>query len=153
MARVLGMDYGKVRVGVAVADLELGLARPLATLDARAGLLPRLREIIRSEGVVLVVLGRPLRARGEPGTLDGEILRFAEVLRREGLDVVFQDEGGSSLEAARLLAANRGRTGVRSPRDARRARLDGELDRTAAALLLQDWLDARASSPAGDSSC
>jgi putative Holliday junction resolvase len=153
MARVLGIDYGRVRVGVAVADLATGLANPLATLDARTGLLPRLREIIRSEGVALVVLGRPLRARGEPGTLDGEILHFAAVLRREGLEVEFQDEGGSSREAARLLAGNRGRTGVRSPRDGRRARLDGELDRTAAALLLQDWLDARAASPTGDRAC
>jgi putative Holliday junction resolvase len=153
MARVLGIDYGTVRVGLAVADEEAGLARPLATLDARTGLLARLREIIRAEDVGRVVLGRPLRARGEPGTLDGEILHFAEVLRREGLPVEFQDEGGTSRDAARLLAGNRGRTGGRSPRDGRRARRDGELDRTAAALLLQEWLDNRASAPLGDVPC
>lgn len=143
MSRVLGVDYGTVRVGVAVGDEELGLARPLVTLDARTGLLPRLREIVRAEGVSRVVLGRPMRARGEPGTLDGEILHFAEVLRHEGLDVVFQDEGGSSLLAADLLQTNRARRGARGARDTRRSRRDGELDRTAAALLLQDYLDGR----------
>jgi putative Holliday junction resolvase len=153
MARVLGIDYGTVRVGLAVADEEAGLARPLATLDARVGLLARLREIVRREEVARVVLGRPLRARGEPGTLDGEILHFAEVLRREGLPVEFQDEGGTSREAARLLADNRGRTGGRSPRDGRRARRDGQLDRTAAALLLQDWLDARSPGSRGGDAC
>ncbi len=144
MARVLGLDYGTVRVGVAVGDEQVGLARPLVTLEARAGLLQRLRELVQREGVSRIVLGRPLRARGEPGTLDGEILHLADVLRREGLDVVFQDEGGSSQRAAELLRVNQSRRGVRGARDTRRSRQDGELDRTAAALLLQEYLDSLA---------
>lgn len=151
MGRLLGLDYGTVRMGVAVADERVGLARPLLTLDARSGLLPKLREIVRAEGITRVVLGRPMRARGEPGTLDRQILRFADVLRQEGWEVDFQDEGGSSQAAAELLQVNRGRTGVRGARDTRRSRKGGELDRTAAALLLQDYLDQR--KPGGPEAC
>jgi putative Holliday junction resolvase len=154
MARLLGLDYGTVRVGVALGDEETRLARPLATLDARRGLLENLREIIRREGIARVVLGRPLRARGEPGTLDGTILHFAEVLRGLGVEVLFQDEGGSSLRAEALLHEAKGRRGARSAAGTRRERREGGLDRAAAALLLQEHLDSlpAAGQPQGDPS-
>lgn len=144
MARLLGLDYGTVRVGVALSDPEGRLARPLITLDARAGLLENLKDIVRREDVQRVVLGRPLRSRGEPGSLDGAILHFAEVLRGLGLEVVFWDEGGSSLRAADLLQQASGRRGPPPPARARRERREGRLDRAAAALLLQEYLDAEA---------
>ena len=150
MARLLGLDYGTVRVGVALSDPEGRLATPLVTLDARAGLVESLKEIVRREEVRRVVLGRPLRSRGEPGSLDGAILHFAEVLRGLGLEVVFWDEGGSSLRAADLLHQASGRRGPLPPSRARRERREGGLDRAAAALLLQEYLDA-ASTPEDES--
>jgi putative Holliday junction resolvase len=137
----LGIDYGTVRVGVAVGDDATGLARPLVTLDARASLLDKLADLARAEGVRRVVVGRPMRSQGEPGTLDGAILHFAQALRQTGLEVEFWDEGGSSVRADALHDLLDGRRGARRATQARRERADGRRDRTAAALLLQDWLD------------
>jgi putative Holliday junction resolvase len=141
MARFLGIDYGTVRVGVAVGDDATGLARPLATLDARLSLLDKLSALAHAEEARLVVVGRPMRSQGEPGTLDGAILHFAQALRQAGLAVEFWDEGGSSLRAAALHDMLDGRRGARGASRARRERADGRRDRTAAALLLQEWLD------------
>ncbi|MDP2361884.1 MAG: Holliday junction resolvase RuvX [bacterium] len=150
MSRVLGLDYGTVRVGVALSDESGQLARPLLTLDARAGLVERLRVLAAEHGVRRVVLGRPLRSRGEPGTLDGAILHFAEVLRGLGLEVVLWDEGGSSLRADELMRQASGRRGAATPVQVRRRRREGERDRGAAAVLLQDYLDHHAGQAAED---
>jgi putative Holliday junction resolvase len=133
--RALGVDVGKVRVGVAVAD-ELGLlAHPRAHVDGRD---PRraveaLAALAREEQIELFVVGLPRSLRGEEGVSARRARRFAELLgARTGLPVELYDEWLSTREARGKLRE----TGV----DDRQARQ--RIDSAAAAVVLQSWLDA-----------
>lgn len=153
MRRVLGVDLGERRIGIAVADGDGGRALPLttvrrATLAADAMALAR---IAAEQGADEIVVGLPLHANGEEGAQAG-ITRdwVAAVEPSLGLRIAFRDERLTShLAEERLGPMKRGRSGgppTRSQRDAYRARVDRE----AAAIILQDELDARARDP-GDS--
>lgn len=133
--RALGVDVGKVRVGVAVAD-ELGLlAHPRAHLDGRD---PRraveaLAALARAEHVEVFVVGLPRSLNGEEGVSARRARRFAELLgARTGLPVELCDEWLSTREARARLREN----GV-GDREARE-----RIDSAAAAVVLQSWLDA-----------
>lgn len=139
--RLLGLDYGLARVGVALSDPAGRLATPLTTLDARKGLLPALEALIREHSVQRVVLGDPLRGDGSPGTLHDAIRHLGQAIERLGPQVVYWDEAFSSRSAALQLRQADGRRGARQGTAARREREDGRLDRAAAALVLQDYLD------------
>jgi putative Holliday junction resolvase len=81
--KILALDYGSARTGVAVSDATGTLARPLGVVE-RAGTAPgldRLRELIDSEDVERVVVGLPLTLRGERGAQADETERFVERLR------------------------------------------------------------------------
>jgi putative holliday junction resolvase len=145
--RLLGLDYGLRRVGVALGDTTLRLATPLTTLDARQGLLPALAALIVEHGVGRVVLGDPRRADGSPGTLHESIRRLGEAIARLGPRVVYWDEAHSSRQAATLLREADGRRGARGSAATRQERREGRLDRAAAALVLQDYLDHGEDSP------
>jgi len=114
--KVLALDYGAARTGVAVSDPTGMLARPLTVVEraaTEAGL-ARLAELVRDEGAELVVVGLPLTLRGERGAQAQETDRFVESLRAV-LDVpveVFDERvttalaggGGSAPEDARAAA-------------------------------------------------
>jgi putative Holliday junction resolvase len=147
MSRILGIDLGARRIGLAVADVGVGIARPLATVgrgatpDADAGAIGR---VCREQDVVEIVVGLPLDANGSEGPMAAEALTWAAAMgERLGLPVTLRDERLSSFEAERRLGrAPRGRTGgppSRTQRNAWRARIDRE----AASVILQDELDAR----------
>jgi putative Holliday junction resolvase len=147
MSRILGIDLGARRIGLAVADVGVGIARPLATVgrgatpDADAGAIGR---VCREQDVVEIVVGLPLDANGSEGPMAAEALTWAAAIgERLGLPVTLRDERLSSFEAERRLGrAPRGRTGgppSRTQRNAWRARIDRE----AASVILQDELDAR----------
>lgn len=81
--KVLALDYGLARTGVAVSDATGTLARPLTVVErasSQAGL-RRLAELVSAEGVERVVVGLPLTLRGEPGLQAQETERFLESLR------------------------------------------------------------------------
>ncbi len=86
--KVLALDYGSARTGVAVSDPTGMLARPLGTVEraATADGLERLAELVRAEGPDRVVVGLPLTLRGERGEQALETERFVESLSR-ALDV------------------------------------------------------------------
>jgi putative Holliday junction resolvase len=134
--RALGIDVGKVRVGVAVTD-ELGLlAHPRAHLDGRD---PRraigaLAELAVAERVELFVVGLPRSLGGDEGPAARRARRFGRALgQRTGLPVEFYDEWLSTREA-------RGRLRDQGLDDrAARERIDS----AAAAVVLQSWLDGR----------
>jgi putative Holliday junction resolvase len=147
VSRILGVDLGERRIGVAVADGDGGMALPLTTLrrstptaDAEA-----LERIAREQGADELVIGLPLHASGDAGA-QVEITRdwAAAIEPLIGLRIAFRDERLSShLAEQRLGPMKRGRSGgppSRTQRDAYRARVDRE----AAAIILQDELDARA---------
>jgi putative pre-16S rRNA nuclease len=131
--RVLGLDLGDARIGVAISDDARRMAVPLGTVrtgapaDVRA-----IADLIREHGVTLVVVGHPLLLSGEAGERAHHAERFAAAIG-EALDVPvrLQDERLSTVEAERALRQSRA-TG----RDRRRT-----IDRSAATVILQAWLD------------
>jgi putative Holliday junction resolvase len=140
--RTLALDVGAVRIGVALSDETGTLASGLVTLKA-AG--PRkdaqaVARLVVEHGVGEVVVGLPLRLDGTLGSRAEEVLAFVERLRRVlQVPIVTRDERLTSVAAGERLAE----AGVR--RRERRARID----QAAAALILQEHLDARRSSAAG----
>src|ERR1700747_106332 len=77
---ILGIDYGRSRIGLALADAQTALPRPLDTLERinRNEDMRRLREIVRDHGVKQIVVGLPLRLDGSRGDMAEEASRFAE---------------------------------------------------------------------------
>jgi putative Holliday junction resolvase len=132
--RVLGLDLGEARIGVAISDDERRLAVPLGTVRAGAPAdLRAVAELVRAYDVTLVVVGHPLSLSGERGEAARRAEAFVEALRAVlPVPVVLQDERLSTAEAERALR----QAGARGPRR-RRA-----VDRSAATVILQAYLDA-----------
>lgn len=133
--RILGLDYGSRRIGVALCD-ELGMAaRGVATLvrKNREADLAAIATLVARHGVERIVVGYPLRLDGSEGIQCEKVNGFIRRLEaRFSLPVVRWDETLSTKEAEELLRDR----GVRAEK--RRA----EVDRVAAALILQGYLDA-----------
>jgi putative holliday junction resolvase len=140
--RILAVDYGRKRIGLALSD-ELGItAQPLQTLvrKNRREDLRRLREICRTHGVARILVGHPVHITGEAGEMADEASRFAVRLHKElGMDVELADERLTSWEAEQTMAET-GSAG-------RRKNLS--LDAIAAAILLREYLESRRSTAAG----
>jgi putative Holliday junction resolvase len=136
VARVLGLDLGARRIGVAITD-ELGLsAHPQSTLERRGGQrdLDAIRDLVRAHAAGRVVIGLPLSPEGERGRAALAAERFAERLRAV-LDVPIElvDESFTTVEATNVLLEA----------DLSRKRRKEVVDKVAAALILRRWLDAR----------
>jgi putative holliday junction resolvase len=119
--RILGIDYGRARIGLAIADAIAALARPLETLERinRNEDMRRLREVVRNHGVKQIVVGLPLRLDGTRGEMAEEASRFAERVRKQlGVPVEMVDERLTSWEAERLLEEQAGRVLQITPRGA-----------------------------------
>ena len=142
------MDYGRARIGLALADAEAGLARPLDTLLRvnRNEDMRRLREIVREYRVRQVVVGLPLRLDGTHGDMAEEAARFGTRVHKQlGVPVEMVDERLTSWEAERLLEEQSGRT-LHTDKGAqqRKRRAKGvSVDSMAATVLLQDYLAQR----------
>ena len=147
MTRIVGLDVGERRIGVAVADRDGGRAMPLATLrraEAPAADAAALRGILAEQRAVEVVVGLPLHAHGDEGEQARSTRAWVDsVTAIIGVPVTFRDERLTShLAEQRVGPMKRGRSGgppTRAQREAYRARIDRE----AAAIILQDELDAR----------
>ncbi len=145
-ARLLGIDLGERRIGLALAEPG-GPARPLATLARRrsaAADAAVLAHIVRQEHVGELVVGLPLDAAGGEGEQAARTRAWAEVVAaRLGLPVVYRDERWTTERAAsRLPRLGRGRSGG-PPGPVRRAAHRARLDREAAAVILEAELAAR----------
>ncbi|MGE5324186.1 MAG: Holliday junction resolvase RuvX [Actinomycetota bacterium] len=134
--RILAIDYGSRRMGLAVSD-ALGItAQGLETLERRnkRSDFARLERLIREYQIAEIVLGNPLRMSGEEGTQSRKVAEFADELRRRfGLPVHLWDERLTSSEANRLL---------REAEVSLQKRAQA-VDRMAATLILQSFLQAR----------
>jgi putative Holliday junction resolvase len=132
---VLGLDLGDARIGVAISDEDRRLAVPVGTVHVGQppGELVAIAELARERSVILIVVGVPLSLRGERGTRAGHAEAFAQALAGVvSVPIELQDERLSTVEAERALAA----AGTRG-RERRRV-----VDASAAAVILQAWLDA-----------
>ncbi len=139
--RVLGVDLGDRRIGVAVSDSAGRLALARVTIPRRAGSDDHRRQLVdlaRQEGVTHVVVGLPLGLDGRDGPaarqVRAEVQALTPLLQAAGADVELWDERFTTVSAHRHLH-QAGMSGRR-----RRA----VVDQTAAAVLLQAWLDAAA---------
>ena len=141
MGRIIGLDVGERRIGVAVSDPSGTLARPVTTLrttgldgDALQVSLNEITRLAEDDPLDAIVVGLPRRLDGSPNAMTPRVERFAERLRdRAGVAVTLQDERLTSVEAESRLAVRE--------KDWR-ARKD-QLDAAAAAIILQDYLDSR----------
>jgi putative Holliday junction resolvase len=142
----LAVDYGRARIGLAIADMQTQLPRPFLTLERvnRNEDMRRLRELAREHGVRQIVVGLPLLLDGTRGEMAEEATRFAARLRKQlGLPVDMFDERLTSWEAERLLEEQSGRVlhnaKTHSGKDLRPAR--ASVDAVAAAVILKEYLD------------
>jgi putative Holliday junction resolvase len=138
----MALDVGARRVGVALSDAAGRIAAPHETLANRGlrRLVSRILAICRTQRVAVVVVGLPVQADGTAGAAARLPLRVAAELRAAGIATELWDESFTSDAARSLLAGNVA---------ARRARAAGVVDRVAAALILQSYLEAAAGGAAG----
>jgi putative Holliday junction resolvase len=135
MPRLLGLDPGAVRCGVAVTNSAASMAFPRPALKNDASLLAVLAALVDEEGVATIVVGRPVALSGNEtkSTLNADALFGAIVDAFPGLDVVQWDERLTTFEAQRSLR----QAGVRA-KDQRE-----HLDSAAAVIMLQNYVDGR----------
>jgi putative Holliday junction resolvase len=132
----LGLDLGDARIGVALTDPGRRLALPLGTVKVGSppGEIVAIADLVREHGVTTIVVGLPVTMSGTRGTRALKAEAFADALRDAiGVQVELQDERLTSVEADRALGS------ADVPARARRS----VVDRTAATIILQAWIDAR----------
>lgn len=139
MGRILAIDYGERRIGLALSDPTYTIASPLTTLQRRLGKRPPWPEItrlIQEHEVESAVIGLPLQLSGAEGEWAVEVRAFGdEFVRRTGLPVYWSDERLTSVVAERAVRA----MGLkRSQREEK-----GRVDAAAAAVILQNFLRGR----------
>ncbi len=137
MKRILGLDIGKVRIGVAISDPLGTFAQGIAVLEADRDWIPRIRELVRERAVGLIVVGVPVRTDGSSGP-EAEgiwevIRRLREELDEEKVEVTGWDERFSTTAAERALLEG----------DMSRKRRRKVIDKVAASMILQSFLENR----------
>jgi len=136
-ARILALDLGKKRIGLAISD-PLGItAQGLPNIErtTKRADLAKLDEIIRQREVGLILLGNPIGMRGAEGRQSGWVREFADAIgKHTGLAVKLWDERLTSVEAGRVLRES----GISIEKRA------AAVDRLSAVILLQSYLDAAA---------
>lgn len=134
--RILGIDYGEKRIGLAVSD-ELGItARGIAVLERKSKKvdLEAIAAVVSQYGVDTIVIGYPLRFDGSAGIQCEKVDRFSKALREAiPVPIIAWDETLSTKEAEKLMR----KTGVK------RKNKRGMVDRIAAAFILQDYLNKK----------
>jgi putative Holliday junction resolvase len=149
MTASLGIDLGERRIGIAIADAPSAGARPMSTIRRGRDVatdVTALRALIDANGVDRLVIGLPIDAAGHEGEQAARTRAWVEAVRvaiGDDVAIALQDERLTSHVAeTRIGPMPRGRSGgppTRQQRDAYRARVDRE----AAAIILQDFLDSR----------
>jgi putative Holliday junction resolvase len=147
--RILALDYGRSKIGMAMADLQARIAEPHDTMERinRNEDMRRLRELVRNENVKQVVVGLPLRLDGTLGEMAEEVTGFAERVRKQvGVPVELVDERLTSWEAERILEEELGRR-IKTPaaqQGHRKALKPGDgkysVDAVAAMVILREYL-------------
>ena len=147
--RILALDYGRTKIGLAMADAKARIAEPFDTMERinRNEDMRRLRELVRDEKVKQIVVGLPLRLDGTLSEMAEEVTGFAERVRKQvGVPVELVDERLTSWEAERILeeelgrrlktpAAQQGRRKAVKPGDGKYS-----VDAVAAMVILREYL-------------
>ena len=133
MARVLGIDFGEKRVGLALSDRLNLIASPYKTLQyiSENDLIKKIKKIVFEKEIEIFVIGLPLNMKGEDSAQTKKVRRFKRLLSILKLPIFYEDERFSSLIAKNSLVLQNVKTGHNK----------SEIDRTAAAIILQQYLD------------
>ena len=123
MQRMLGIDYGEKRVGLALSDETGRFALPLVVLSNDKNLLRETTRLAKEHSVQILVVGESKNFKQEDNPIMAAVNRFAKNLKQSGFEVVFEPELFTSAAAERLQGKN------------------SETDASAAALILQSYLD------------
>jgi len=147
--KILALDYGRTKIGLALADSEARIAAPHDTLERvnRNEDMRRLRELVRDHNIQQIVVGLPLRLDGTHGDMAEETTRFAKRLHKQiGIPVAMMDERLTSWEAERILEEELGRRITHeTAHDGKRKRLRNAqgkytVDAIAATVILREYL-------------
>ena len=135
-SRILALDLGKKRIGLAISD-PLGITAqglPNLVRARKRTDFALLEQIVRERQVGLILMGNPINMRGDEGRQSGWVREFAQALKeRTGLPVKLWDERLTSVEAGRVLRSS----GISIEKRA------AAVDRLSAVILLQSYLDSR----------
>jgi len=137
LKRTLGLDIGRVRIGVALSDPLGAFAQGIDVLDAGKDWISLVKDMVREREVGVVVVGVPVNTDGSRGPEAERVLGIIERLREaigdESVEVVPWDERFSTAQAERALLEG----------DLSRRRRRGVIDKVAASLILQSYLESR----------
>ena len=136
MNRVLGVDYGERRIGLALSDPLGIIAKPLTVIDRKktTNYISRISEIISEKKVTSIVVGLPLTLKGSYSKQTEIVLAFIDQLKTDlKIPVLAIDERLSSVSAEKSLQLQSVKTGHEK----------GRVDETAAAIILQEYLDSQ----------
>jgi putative holliday junction resolvase len=123
--RILGIDYGTKRIGIAISDTNGEYALPLVVIPNTPGLVEAIQKLAKESNVNEIVMGESKNYKGEANTIWAESLEFKKKLEDAGFIVHLEPEFMTSMQAARF----QGETPL--------------IDASAAALILQSFLDKR----------
>lgn len=140
--RILAIDHGTVRIGLAISDEMELVASPLKTLDARHEAAREIARVVHDKRVGRIIIGMPLHMSGARGGAAERVERFGTALGKElrhEIPIEYVDERLSSVEAEASLA----RAGITGKRER-----DAVVDQLAAVVILQDYLNSH-HGPAG----
>lgn len=132
MGRILAIDYGTKRIGLAVTDPDQIIATPLDTIENQK-IFEFLKQYFSKESVELIILGFPERSDGSRSEIQGKIIKFAENLKKQfNKEVTLFDERYTSKLAFQAM--------IDSGLKRKQRRNKALVDRTSATILLQDYL-------------
>ena len=133
MARALGIDFGEKRVGLALSDKLKLIASPYKTIYyvSENDLISKLKKIVFEKEIKIFVIGLPLNMKGEDSAQTKKVRKFKKLLSILSLPIVYEDERFSSIIAKNSLVLQNVKTGHNK----------SEIDKTAAAIILQQYLD------------
>lgn len=127
---IVCLDVGEKRIGVAVGDSVIRIAIPFETIDVDGGEIQAITEVVSNEGADVLVIGYPRNQSGEPTKQTKFVEEFAAKLSGISANIVFQDESLTSVIAEQQLVAHK------------RPYTKADIDAQAAAIILQDYLEA-----------
>ena len=133
MGRALGIDFGEKRVGLALSDKSSLIASPYKTIQyySENELISEIEKIVVDQEIEIFVLGLPLNMKGQDSSQTKKVRHFKKILSVLDLPIVYEDERFSSISAKNSLVLQNVKTGHNK----------SEIDRTAAAIILQQYLD------------
>jgi len=136
MYRVIGLDIGTKRIGIALSDPLLITAQPFATIERKPekDAIDKIANIIKEYSVEKIVAGLPLMMNGDFGPQAQDCEEFAKKIEQKtNINVIFVDERLTSFEAEEILKAQK----VKYTKD------KGKVDMIAASIILQEYLDTK----------